>query len=322
MAGFGAHTVSVVIPVYQGAATVSELVDQILDMGAQLTADSADLALAEIVLVHDCGPDESAAVMAELESAHDLVTCVWLTRNFGQHPATIAGMSASSGDWVVTMDEDGLHDPAEIPTLIEAARRENVSLVYGSPATPPPHNWHRNLTSNIAKRLFRVLGDQAGWPDFTSFRAVRGSEARVLAAYCGHGAYLDVALTWVIASAVAVPVHYRPEGRPSGYHTRTLLGHFRRMIVTSGTKPLRLIALIGLLATIAGVLLSILLVSLHLFAETDVAGWTSVMLAITVFSGLTLMALGIVAEYLAVAVRAASGRPLYVTGSGPPAGNG
>ena len=313
------ETVSVVVPVYKGEMTLEPLIEELDALGASMRSESdPSLQITEVILVHDCGPGDSARVMQELEERCDLVRCVWLTRNFGQHAATIAGISASSGDWVVTIDEDGLHDPAVIPTLIEHARREGVPLAYGQPSEGRPHAWYRNLTSDLAKWIFRILSGQPDFAEFTSFRAIEGPQARILAAYCGHGVYLDVALTWIVDGATGVPVRYRTEGRASGYRMRSLLSHFRRLVLTSGTQPLRFIAAVGFAATLLGIVLSITLILMRLFSEVDAAGWTSVMLTITVFSGLILMALGIVAEYLSVAVTMATGRPLYVTRAGPP----
>jgi undecaprenyl-phosphate 4-deoxy-4-formamido-L-arabinose transferase len=72
-----------------------------------VTPDGNAARVVEVVLVHDHGPDDSARVMRELASKHDWVRTVWLSRTYGQHAATLAGMSSSDGDWIVTVDEDG-----------------------------------------------------------------------------------------------------------------------------------------------------------------------------------------------------------------------
>lgn len=311
-------SISIVVPVYRGAQTLERLVAEIEEERRALALDDRPIRIDEVVLVHDCGPDDSARVMQALEEQHEWVRSVWLARNFGQHPATVAGISATTGDWVVTMDEDGMHDPGDVASLVETARSQRVALAYAVPSSPPPHGWYRNATSAMARAVFRMVSDSGGINDYTSFRAICGARARTLAAYCGHDVYLDVALTWVVDETTTLPVDYRQEGRASGYRFQTLLSHFRRLVVSSGTRPLRLIALLGLLATVIGLALAVVLVIMRLFSTVEAAGWTSVMLAITVFSGLILLALGIVAEYLSVAVTMAAGRPLYVTRDAPP----
>ena len=91
---------------------------------------------------------------------------------------------------------------------------------------------------------------------FHSFRLVLGEVGRGLAAYCGESVYLDVALTWVVNRTAACPVRMREErGRPSGYSNRRLASHFWRMVLTSGTRPLRLVALFGALLGLGALVL-------------------------------------------------------------------
>ena len=64
---------------------------------------------------------------------------VWLSRNYGQHAATLAGMSSSGGDWIVTLDEDGQHDPSYVGAMLDVALAEQASVVYARPVNPAPH---------------------------------------------------------------------------------------------------------------------------------------------------------------------------------------
>ena len=112
----------------------------------------------EVVLVHDCGPDASDDTVRALAAAHDWVRPVWLSRNFGQHAATLAGIAASGGEWVVTMDEDGQHDPEAIGALLDTAMTEQADVVYARPTNEPPHGALRNLASRgreVARRPAR-----------------------------------------------------------------------------------------------------------------------------------------------------------------------
>lgn len=313
-----ADTVAIVVPVYQGAASLPRLVDDIFDTSAGW-ADSG-LDLAEIVLVHDGAVDDSATVMRRLERSHQVVRSVWLSRNFGQHAATLAGIASTMSRWVVTIDEDGLHDPAWIPALVDSARAEGSTLVYGLPQGDTPHASWRNLTSRGAKRLGRLLlGDEVP-KTFSSFRLLDGEVGRALAAYCGHGTFLDVALSWVTDRSGHVYVPYRNEyrGGRSGYRLHSLLSHFRRLVLTAGTRPLRMVSTLGILATVGSLVMAIVVLVGRLTGSVEPAGWASLMVAVSLFSGLVLLALGIVAEYLGVTINMASGRPSYLIVSGPP----
>src|SRR5918998_3495203 len=315
------HTLSVVIPVYRGEQHLPALLDELAThTEPRRTPDGYCYRVAEVILVNDCGPDNSALVMRELAAKYDWVRPVWLSRNFGQHPATIAGVASSSGDWVITMDEDGQHDPADMGVLLDAALSNQVSLVYARPVNAAPHTAFRNVTSRFAKRLITLMSGGADASVFHSFRLVLGEVGRSVAAYAGHGVYLDVALGWVAATPATAPVTLRAEGeRQSGYNMRSLISHFWRMVLTSGTRGLRFVSVLGAAFATFGLILAALLVIDRLNGGDVPQGWTSLVVITLVCAGLILYALGVVAEYIGVAVNMAMGKPLYLITSDPQA---
>ena len=128
-------------------------------------------------------------------------------------------MSSTGGDWIVTMDEDGQHDPAYIGAMLDVALTEQASVVYAGPPTPRPHGVLRNAASQGSKRLVNSLSGGVDASFFHSFRLVLGEVGRSVAAYAGAGVYLDVALGWVAGGVATAPVELRDEGegRRSGY---------------------------------------------------------------------------------------------------------
>ena len=269
----------------------------------------------EIILVWDQGLDDSPIVMSELESEYRHVRSVWLLKNFGQHAATLAGIASSGSSWIVTMDEDGQHDPSYVPAMLDRAFSEQCRLVYFSPTNRAPHGWARNTGSRLAKWLFRSLSTGGGVQSFNSFRLVHGETARTVAAYTGAGVYLDVALGWVCANATTCSGAVRTEGRPAAsYSYRKLAGHAFKMLVSSGTRPLRLIAVFGLVLAIVGLLLAGLVVYERVFQSIPVQGWTSMMIVVLLTGGAILVSLSVIAEYLGIAVSSAMGKPLYALG--------
>src|SRR5690606_1129492 len=110
---------------------------------------------------------------------------------------------------------------------------------------------------------------------------------------CGPGIYLDVALAWIAGKAAICPVAVRSEGdRPSGYSTRRLLSHFWRLVITSGTRPLRLASAIGLVMAVVGFILALVLAVGRLLDMITVDGWTSVIVVLLVGTGTILVTLG------------------------------
>ena len=313
------HRLSIVVPVFQGERTLDPLLSEIEPLTKPgETPGGRRFQVAEVVLVHDGAIDNSHAVMHALATHFPFVTLVWLSRNFGQHPATIAGMSVTSADWVATLDEDGQQNPAELGVMLDRALDEDVALVYAAPLNPPPHGLLRNALSKLVKLASTVIVGAPQMSLFNSFRLIRGDIARSLAAYCGHGVYLDVALSWVVGRWTTCPVRLRPErGRPSGYTFGKLTAHFGRLMLTAGTRPLRMISILGLLSVLLGMALSVAIVWAKLTRQIPVQGYTSLLVAICFFSGVILFSLGVIAEYLGVTLTMAMGRPLYVTISRP-----
>jgi undecaprenyl-phosphate 4-deoxy-4-formamido-L-arabinose transferase len=314
-----AYRISVVVPVYQGERTLEGLVAEIEPLtAAQATPAGRSYVVSEVLLVHDGAVDDSHVVMQSLAERHAFVSPLWLSRNYGQHPATLAGMASTSGDFVVTLDEDGQHDPRDIARMLDRALDTGAQLVYAQPTNPPPHGALRNAASAFAKWAFVTFLGNRDIGRFHSFRLVSGEIARSLAAYCGHGVFLDVALNWVVGRSERCPVVLRGERkRPSGYTFGKLLSHFWRLILTSGTRPLRLIALLGSLSILVGLGITIYVLYQKFTHQIPVQGWTSLIIVICFFSGVILFSLGIIAEYLGVTVTMAMGKPLYLIVSKP-----
>ena len=311
--------ISVVIPVYGGEGTLETLIEEIAPLASTSVSPAGRrYVINEVLLVHDCGRDRSDLIIEEMARRHAFVRPVWLTRNFGQHAATLAGMASATGDWVVTIDEDGQQDPRDIAKLVDAAMDNHLQLVYALPLNPPPHGIVRNLASVAAKHIAGRLMGTGKIARFNSFRVVSGEIARTLAAYCGSGIYLDVGLYWITGRFGYCSVHLRREmDRPSGYSYFKLAQHFWRLIFTTGTRPLRLITVLGFVSVALAVVIAVYALWGRFVADAPVQGWASMLIVVSFFSGCILMALGVIAEYLAVTMGIAMGKPLYVVASRP-----
>ena len=313
------HTVSIVIPVYLGSQTLRPLIDEIQPFITPCRSPRGiEFLVTEVVLVNDCGPDKSENVIRELSQRFDWIKPVWLSKNFGQHAATLAGMAATTSEWIITIDEDGQQNPTDFGNLLDTAIENDASLVYAKPTNRPPHGAIRNTFSWIVKNtIFRLLTD-GSHRNFNSFRLVSGAVGRTLAAYVGDGVYLDVALTWIVQNVAQCPVELRQETRKeSGYGYRRLSSHFWRLVLSSGTRPLRIVGFIGIGSFAAGVVAAAVIVFGKLSYGYTVSGWASVFVALLLMGGLILLVLGVLAEYLGMIVRASIGKPLYVAVSDP-----
>jgi undecaprenyl-phosphate 4-deoxy-4-formamido-L-arabinose transferase len=307
------HQISVVIPVYQGESTLEPLLAELDALRAvTLSPAGRGFRVHEVVLVHDHGPDGSADVIRRLATRYDYIFPVWLSRNYGQHAATLAGMASSGGEWIATLDEDGQHDPRDLGNLLDAAMDAQAAVVYSDPQNAAPHGAIRNVASKGAKWLLSRVFAGAQSTSYQSFRLILGDVGRSVAAYAGSGVYLDVALGWVAGEPAQAPTQLRSEGRRSGYSYRRLFSHFWRMVVSSGTRGLRLVSLLGVLFAVFGIGIAIWVLVSRFGGQDVPEGWASTIMIVLLSSGATLFALGIIAEYIGVAVNMAMGKPPYL----------
>lgn len=314
--------ISVVIPVYQGENTLPALMAEIAPLTAVTKSpDEHPFRVDEVLLVFDNGPDGSARVIRQLATEYSFVRPVWLSKNFGQHAATIAGIASSTAEWIVTIDEDGQHDPRDIGVLLDTAMRDQRSVVYARSTNAAPHGWLRNSTSRVAKWLLAALVAERGALKYNSFRLMLGPVGRGIASSTGDGLYLDVAIGWVAGPASTAPVQLREEGgRRSGYTIRSLIAHFGRMILTSGTRGLRFVSGLGVVFALIGLVLGIAVLVARLTGWIDTQGWASLFVLTLFSSGAVLFSLGIIAEYIGASSSIAMGKPHYLITTDPALG--
>ena len=137
-------------------------------------------------------------------------------------------------------------------------------------------------------------------------------------AYCGNGVYLDVGLYWITGRIGHCPVHLRRElGRPSGYSYLKLIGHFWSLVLTTGTRPLRFITVMGIFSIVLALAIAAYALYGKLVGQVPVQGWASLTIVVAFFSGSILASLGVIAEYLAVTMGIVMGKPLYVVSTKP-----
>lgn len=312
-------SISVVVPVYSGEAYLPELVRRLHEVNNDWRVRGAPFELAEAILVDDAAIDRSADTIDRLAGEYDFVTALHLMRNFGQHSATVAGILHSSGDWVVTMDEDLQHSPGDIEALLAEAVRASSDIVYAKPTSAVHQVRSRDWGSSGFKKLMVFLTGNRNIQHFNSFRCLRGSLARAGASVCGHETYFDVALSWFTRRVSCLPVELKDlrviNSGHSGYNFWGLLTHARRLLISSQIKLIRLFGILSVgivILSMAGALW--LFIERLLFpSQIPIVGWTSLMLVILFFGGVTTFLVALVLEYMSILVLAAHGKPIFFT---------
>jgi glycosyltransferase involved in cell wall biosynthesis len=308
---------STVTPVYQGAPFLKKLVEELNIVRTQLADGGAPLQLREAIFVDDSSVDNSAQILSEIASKYSWTRVITLSRNFGQHPATIAGILHTSGDWIATLDEDLQHRPKHLILLLLHGVKEVSDVIYAYPSAPVHQSFLRDKMSLGYKRLLGRLSGNPYVRYFNSFRMIRGSIARAAASVSWHETYFDMAISWFTDRVSVLPVPLRDKrnalGGKSSYSLMGLLQHARRMLNSSRLKPVRLGGLIGLFSLMASVVLAIYTITLRIGdPETIVVrGWASTMMVILFFFGLLSIMIGILLEHLSIVLMNTLGKPTF-----------
>jgi undecaprenyl-phosphate 4-deoxy-4-formamido-L-arabinose transferase len=293
-----------VVPVFGDGSELDELTRRV-----SATLDSVGRTW-ELILVNDGGAPAAWDRVLSLANRWPGVRGIDLQRNFGQHNALLAGIRASIGDSVVTMDDDLQHPPEEIPRLLERLARFDV--VYGTPVERV-RGWTRDVAAALSKAALATVLGAAHARNIGAFRAFRGSLRRIFVEYEGTYVSIDVLLSWVTTHIDAVPVRYEPRRRGrSGYSLWRLGSLTISMITGFSVWPLRLASIIGLTFAAFGALVLTFVVARYLTAGVTVPGFAFLASVIAIFAGAQLFSLGIIGEYLARMYFRALARPPYV----------
>ena len=296
---------SIVVPVYRGETTLRALAARV-----EQTLASGTLPF-ELLFVNDASPDGSAAVIQSLAAEKPWIRGLHLMRNFGQHNAILAGVREARYDRIVTLDDDLQHPPEAIPPLL-AKLDEGFDVVYGTPIKEY-HGAFRDLASVATKTLLKhILGITVA-REVASFRAFRTELRDAFADYHSPAVFIDVLLTWATNSFASVPTkHEGNAGCTSSYTFSKLLFHAINMVTSFSTLPLRIASLLGVATVLFGTALLAFILIQWMLGGIPVRGFTLMFSMLVIFSGVQLLSLGILGEYLARMYLRSMGRPPYV----------
>jgi glycosyltransferase involved in cell wall biosynthesis len=295
---------SVVVPVYNSAGTLPALAERLT---AALDGVGGPW---EVVLVNDGSADESWRGIVDVSRRDARFRGLNLMRNYGQHNALLAGIRAARHGTIVTLDDDLQNPPEEIPKLL-AKLGEGYDVVYGAADEPGFGVW-RNLATRVTKLALRsaIGSDIAG--KVSAYRVFRTDLRDAFADYAGAYVSIDALLAWGTTKFAAVPVAHEPraEGR-SSYTFGRLATHALNVLTGFSTRPLRIASLVGLAFTLIGAALLVLVVVRYVTEDNVVPGFPFLASMIAIFSGVQLLTLGIIGEYLARMHVRVMDRPAY-----------
>ena len=297
-------TYSVVIPVYNSEAVVAQTVGQVLAVFTEAGLRH------EVILVNDGSPDRSWDVISGLAEEHEHVVALDLLHNYGQHHANLAGFREATGDYVITMDDDLQNPPDQALLLIDEAMTGR-DLVFGDFERKQAAGYRR-IGSQMINLINRRIFAQPPGLAVSNFRIMRRDVVdRICASRTAHPYMTGQALLYSRnRSNVTVRHEPRPIGK-SNYSMTRILRLVLAILFSYSSFPLRFGALLGFGVSALSLLLGAYYLLTGLFGHTQVQGWTTTVVLLSIFNGFTIALLSMLGEYVVRTLNAVSSEDSY-----------
>lgn len=297
---------SIVVPVYNEEESFPALIKRLREVMDLLDGP------AEVVLVDDGSQDSSYQLMTEANRQDSRVKILQLSRNFGHQVAITAGMDAASGQAVIVMDAD-LQDPPHVILEMAGKWQEGYEVVYAVRERREGETLFKKTTATLFYALLRRMAEIEQPVDVGDFRLVDRKALDAFLQMREGNRYVRGMFSWIGFRQVAVP--YTRASRHAGrtkYPLRKMLRFASDGIIGFSTAPLRLALTAGVLLAIAAVGYGVVAIALKLAGLPYVPGYASLLVTITFLSGVQLIVIGMVGQYVARIYDEARGRPLYL----------
>jgi undecaprenyl-phosphate 4-deoxy-4-formamido-L-arabinose transferase len=283
--------ISIVVPVYNGAATIGRLVNEI----ERELAATNDL---EMILVNDGSTrDNSDEVCTQLAAEKDWVVYIDLFRNFGEHNAVMAGLNHSTGDYVVIMDDDLQNPPSEVIKLIDELDK-GYDVVFSRYASKK-HAFYRNLGSSFNNFVSSLVLKKPRNLYLSSFKVMSRPLVEQIIQYDGPFPYVDgLILRTTQRYSTVQAVHLAREVGRSGYTLGKLISLWLNMLTNFSILPLRVATVVGFFLALVSAVAAVAVI-VERFTNPDLpTGWASVIAVVLFLASVQLVAMGLMGEYL------------------------
>jgi polyisoprenyl-phosphate glycosyltransferase len=283
--------ISVVIPVYRSRDSLAILLER---LEGELRAIGRPF---EVVLVDDCSPDDTWAVLRNLKEGRPWLKIVRLARNSGQHNAILCGFTIADGEIVVTMDDDLQNPPEEIGKLI-AAIDQGYDLAIGA-YDSKKHDAVRNVGGRLVDVIQRRIFHLPPTFQLTTFRAIRRVIVDNVVQMTGTYPYVTAMLLSHTSRYVNVPIrHEKRRFGKSNYTLKRSVLLMLNLVLTYSSYPLYFVATLCFIAFGFSTSFGLWTLWRALAHGTSVEGWASTIVIISLLNALILLALVIQGLYL------------------------
>lgn len=297
--------VSLVIPCFHSGKPLVDLAHSLVEVANDLRISF------ELILVLDSRDTQTARTALEVTQLVPQARRLTLSKNFGQQAATVAGICASVGEVVVTLDDDHQHRASDAIAMAERLlTNPNLDLIYGVPTNKSQNSWRR-----ISGWAFRRIMSASGLKFFHLFsplRAFRGAFREAFRHTDGPGIAIDVVLGWVVSEVEGEKVSFRNRTvGTSGYSTFDRLKLAAKILSAYSTAPLTIGIYVGFAGVFFALLAGLYTILSYISGGIFVAGFTSTIILIIFLGSIQLTAIGLIGKYVGDQHRRGLGQPLY-----------
>jgi glycosyltransferase involved in cell wall biosynthesis len=295
--------ISVIIPVFNAESCIGRLITEVHHL---LNSSGKSF---EVIVVDDNSKDHSWQIIKDTckELPHTKAFC--LAKNFGQHKATLCGFSNCSGNIVITLDDDFEHAPKDILALYDSITTTGKDVVYGIPSNAKKKSLTRKVITYLYKSLSKVENPYAGIG--SSFRALKKDLVQNIISHYHHLFVVDELILWYTASigVYQTPFHVSQKST-SGYSYQKLFFLGANVMMLSTTLPLKLVKAFGIIMSCTSFFIGFIYFMRKIIFKTP-AGYTSIIVSVLFSTGLILLCLAIIGQYLGNVLMMQSNKPPF-----------
>ena len=297
--------ISIVSPVYRAELFVEKLVSEI-----EKAVQSLNVTY-EIVLVDDRSPDNSWGKMKEISTQNPNVKSIRLSRNFGQHPAIMAGLSHANGEWIVVMDCDLQDQPKEIIKLYEKAK-EGFDVVLARRENRRD-GFFKKLFSKIYTQLFNYLSDANFNNEIANFGIYNKKAIKSVLHIGDYIKAFPLFVYFVGFNTCAISVeHAERDSGTSSYTFAKSISLAFNAIISYSNKPLKIFVKFGMTLSFFAFMFGIYTIYEYLNSKITVSGYSSLIVSIWFLSGIIITVVGVVGIYVGKVFEQTKNRPAFL----------
>ncbi len=298
--------ISFVIPCYRSEKTIEKVAQEIIEVV------NKEKYCYEIVLVNDYSPDATWKVIAKMCEKNQCIKGINLAKNFGQASAVMAGYRACSGDYVVTMDDDGQSPVDEINDMLELLVNKDYDVVYGI-CEQAKFNVFRSLGSKVNAWMANVMYGRPKDKRIVSINIAQKFVIDEVIKYQNPYTYMSGLFFRTTRNMGYKVVNHRErQYGNSGYTLMKLIKVWMNGFTAFSIKPLQFASVIGFVTSALGALLGIYTIIRKLVWDNIAVGWSSTISIMLFLGGVILLVLGMIGEYIGRIYMCINMTPQYV----------